>query len=100
MTGKICKHIARFYPGIAGNPAIFWKFSSTQLPAGHELQQQDSQSGDKCHHNIFNVSDKSAKDILKQVQENDFTGFNICDENNNCRQLNQNDIEELIKAQQ
>jgi len=45
-------------------PALIWPIESEELPA-HEKQFDDSQ-GDPCHYNLLNISNKDARDFLKQ----------------------------------
>lgn len=58
-----CAHIYEYY-GDRPMPALIWPIESEELPA-HEKQFDDSQ-GDPCHYNLLNISNKDARDFLKQ----------------------------------
>ena len=73
-----CQHIRRFYEQIVDEPPIFWEFSPESLFTNVTLEQQDSDTGDVCHYNIKNLTDKNAKKVFKQEQRNSFSGMNIC----------------------
>ena len=69
----ICDHIAAYYPErVTGKPPIFWKFAVGILPEGWAIEQQTSESGDVCHYNIVNVSDRQLRAILGDASLDDF----------------------------
>jgi hypothetical protein len=73
----ICEHVRKYfsgYPGIVGEPPIFWKFKSDIFPQGHHLVASAGKPGD-CHYNVEGVPDGALWQIFenKQVSE-----FSIC----------------------
>ena len=88
-----CQHIGRFYEQITDGQPIFWEFSSERLFASATLEQQDSNTGDVCHYNIKNLTDKDAKKTFIQEQSNSFFGINTCNrEDGSHRQFTLQDI--------
>ena len=64
-----CAHIARWYQDLSGQPAIFWWFTSAQLPNGSvHIEEEPSKTGDECHRNIHGLSAGRAKKFFKRVQ--------------------------------
>jgi len=61
---SICQHLRTFYA--KREPVILWRFSTDILPGGGRVEQEDSSSGDPCHHNIVGLSVKTAHDIFIQ----------------------------------
>jgi hypothetical protein len=88
----ICNHIRLFYGTVASTPPIFWCFSTEILPAGYQLEQEDSPIGDDCHYNIKGLPDKQAKRLFKPYA-GDLNNFSIC-ENGTFRPLTRQDVEE------
>ena len=46
---------------------MYWKLNPDILPEECQFEQIDSTSGDKCHHNIKNLSDTKARQIIKHL---------------------------------
>lgn len=66
----VCKHIPTFYSNFDGNPVIFCKISLETLKEfggceNLELINTPSDSGDDCHRDILNVSDKVCRKFFK-----------------------------------
>ena len=72
-----CDHIRKYYQSIAGEPPVFWQFSTDILPDHCRLEQQDTPSGDHCHYNILGLTDRQAKRLFKE-QTQDLSGLFIC----------------------
>jgi len=93
QSGKsVADHVRQYYqcyPGIVGEPPIFWKFdTSVTLPAGHVVQQVTSDSGDICHHDVKGLDDS----VLWGVFETkDISDFSICT-NGGYRQVTEAEI--------
>src|SRR5665213_2565977 len=81
---SICEHIRKFYPNTGGDPAIFWVFPQTAIPAGGTLVPIPSDTGDDCHHDITGLSDKQLRGFLKSSSLPD---YQICDPAIGARQL-------------
>src|SRR3990172_9450170 len=77
-SGCPCNHIQRFYADIAHGDIIYLEFHSSILPMTCTIQQQDSNTDDKCHYNISGITEKIAKAILPK----DIGSFKICDDAN------------------
>ena len=71
-TKSICKHIRKYYPSIAGTPIIFWKIDSNTPPTCCNFVQSPSTTGDECHYNIENLSDKEARKIIRNQPPSSF----------------------------
>lgn len=71
-SSTICGHISEYYARIASEPPIFWEVDEQILPSTCNIVQQESNTGDLCHHNIYGVSDKEARNIIKNVPVQDF----------------------------
>lgn len=83
-TGCVCDHIQRYYGSVSGDPPIYWEIPPNLLPENCEFQQTPSASGDDCHHNILNVTNQEAREIL--LKSNMFAEFYLC-ENKECSRL-------------
>ena len=79
-TGSICAHISKHYPGVGGDPAVFWEFDSGLIPSQCRIEQVDSDTGDKCHHEIKGVSKTSLNRVLRDLRKTwDIGQLSICD---------------------
>ena len=72
----MCEHIRVYYKNVAKEPPIFWEFDSDIIPQEANIKQKKSRSGDKCHHNIINLSDSKARRIFSQNCRHE--NINIC----------------------
>jgi hypothetical protein len=88
---SICDHARRFYPTVASEPPIYWRFAEAVFPAGTPIVQETSDSGDECHHNVEGMSDKALKKIFKAV---DFHAFEVC-QNGHASRLTDADVKRL-----
>ncbi len=84
----LCDHIRRYYPGITGEPPIFWRFDSSVLPVSHRVETQPSTSGDDCHRNIHGVTDGSYRAVIINIA---VSNYSICCEGGT-RDLTENDL--------
>jgi hypothetical protein len=57
---------------------MFWEFNPSAIFAGCRLVQEDSTTGDPCHHNLLAVSDKAARNHF--VKAINYTAFQVCTE--------------------
>ena len=57
-NGTECQHIRRFYSKISGDPVVFWRLQTSELPEKTSLESKPSSTGDDCHMNVKNMSDK------------------------------------------
>ena len=88
-----CEHIREFYDErVCGQPPVFWRIPVDTLPDGCSLEQQTTETGDHCHHNIVGITDKQCREILKSVP---VTDYEVCDEDGH-RSVTH---EELVEAQ-
>lgn len=55
--------------------------------------QVESDTGDKCHHNLIGLSELEARDLFKQAQ---LDQFQICTETNDHRPLTQIDVDTWV----
>ena len=89
---SVCVHIVTFYPDtVSGDPAIYWEFDTAILPNPHRLEQQTTPSGDVCHYNIHDLSDKQLKTEFRIVSVSEMS---ICDGGAD-RPLTYDDVEAL-----
>jgi hypothetical protein len=51
---------------------VFWVFDSSILSAEHKIVQRDSDTGDKCHHEIEGGPNKFFGKLIKKVPFGDF----------------------------
>ena len=64
----ICEHIRQFYESsVGGDRPIFWEFTEEILPAGYRIEQTHQQRDDKCHHDIFDISNNQQRRIAKAL---------------------------------
>ena len=75
-SGTLCAHIARFYPNVGGDPAVFRIFEPSELPNSAHFDREKSDSGDECHHNVRGVTNNQLKKVLEDWGSE---GFQICD---------------------
>ena len=64
---------------IPEDPPIYWQFEEEILPAKCRIEQVTTASGDECHHNIYDLSIKQAKNVLKNNAATE--NMRICDGN-------------------
>jgi hypothetical protein len=69
-------------------PFIYWEFSGTILPPTCRISQEDSDTGDRCHHVIYQLKGKPAERLFPK----NLDAFNICDQENNTRILTLEDM--------
>jgi hypothetical protein len=93
-TSTICNHLRKYYSSVDTPPHIFWVFNRDIIPKDCDFIQRDSDTGDKCHYDIVNLSAKKAKKIFNKYNYNGLKNFQICD-NNHPRQLEQADLSKL-----
>jgi hypothetical protein len=74
----ICNHIRIFYSLVAVEPIIYWPFDSSILGTKAILINRKSNTGDICHYDIENLSDKETRDIFRNHASN----ANLCICNN------------------
>lgn len=83
--GLICAHIARYYPNVGGDPAIFVIIESGELPEGATVAQTPSATpeqvaagleDDECHHEVDGVGNGALKRALMQIP---LERYMICD---------------------
>ena len=90
---SVCSHLKQYYVSVDEPPHVFWPFEDKIIPSKCKFVQKDSDSGDKCHYVIENMSDKQAKRLFNQHGNlpNNLKKLKICD---NClpRQLKDSDI--------
>src|SRR5436190_1074987 len=65
-SGAVCAHLRNQYPGIAGEPPIFWKMPQNFLPNTASFVSSPSTGGDPCHSNITGLSEKVARRLFKK----------------------------------
>jgi hypothetical protein len=54
---SICDHIRKFYKSnVAGDPALFWIFESSDLPQSAVLDPNAFRNEDPCHDNVQNLT--------------------------------------------
>ena len=73
----ICEHIRTYYPTAASEPPIFWIFSTDILPQPSILVSTISTTGDECHYDIRQLSDKQRRDVFETHAHN-IAGLSIC----------------------
>ena len=76
-SGTICSHIAKFYASTAGDPATFWEFSKEQLPEQAQVVQEESATGDLCHHDIRGLTTKQERSFFLPFSDQ-FEQFETC----------------------
>ncbi len=57
---------------------MFWIFDDNILPDGCTLDQNTSKSGDECHYNIKNMTNKEARKIIVNQSPSDIL---VCNNN-------------------
>jgi hypothetical protein len=60
---------------VIDNPIMLWIFEYSILPKGCNLKQNSSDTGDECHYNIRNLSDREARKI---IVGQDLSAFSVC----------------------
>jgi len=68
--GRTCSHVRKYYGPVAGEPVIFWMFSTDIFPSCCRLVQQTSETGDICHYNLVGLSQGDAKQIFRAHTSN------------------------------
>lgn len=94
-SGDICQHCAKFYSAVAGTPIIYWEIPNEFLEDGCHLEQETTESGDFCHHNIRGLTDSRARKIIIKVPIEELS---ICTDNG-LRQMTKDDLDVLVKPQ-
>lgn len=88
---SVSEHIRTYYAGIAGEPIVFLIIEDRALPVGYTIRQTPSdpmgQNDDKCHHEIFGVSNKN----LKKLRKRPINEYHVCD-NGGHRNLTEQDV--------
>jgi len=72
----ICSHIRTFYATVTGEPIVYWPFDSSILGTKAILEKRESNTGDICHYDIKNLSNKEAKEIFREHAKSN--NFFIC----------------------
>jgi hypothetical protein len=75
---------------VTDEPPVFWRIPPEIIPHGCNIKQKTGPTGDACHHEIFGLTKKQARDIFKKFWDTP-VNFNICNDNN-CRPLTKEDI--------
>lgn len=75
----ICNHISNFYSIVAGEPIVYWEFDSSILGQNARLVNIISSTGDICHYDIENLSNKESRDIFRDHALN--ANLRICNKN-------------------
>jgi len=86
-----------YYKSVDEPPHIIWIFTRDILPDDCKISQKDSDTGDKCHYVIVNLSDNKAKKIFNKygnIPDNLDTLY-ICD-NGRPRKLEKSDINNFL----
>jgi hypothetical protein len=92
-SGTICAHIDKFYPGVGGRPAVFWRFDDSQIDAACWIEQTDGGNNDDCHHEIKAGTKNALNNILRRYRKAwKINDLSICDGENGERPLTQADI--------
>jgi hypothetical protein len=67
-----CNHAKKFYPKpVRGVPTVFWLFDDALLPPGHSIVPDTPPCKDKCHCNIFSVSEEDMMEICEAIDPKD-----------------------------
>ena len=92
----VCNHLAKYYLSVDEPPHIFWPFDDKIIPNKTDIVQSDSESGDKCHYVIENLTNGEAKLIFNKYGNlpDNITDLKIC-ENEFSRQLEDSDLAPL-----
>ena len=81
-SGSVCTHIARYYPNLAGQRSVFWRFEladSFERPLPRECAVT-GKTGDVCHRNLrCFASRQSPRKVFREVAKT-FQGLYVCPE--------------------
>jgi hypothetical protein len=84
---SICDHARKYYrdTNTVGEPPIFWRFDGEILPNPRCVEEQPTKSGDKCHRNIYGITDKVLQKLFKWSDQSrtklrELSEFTICAE--------------------
>ena len=75
VSHNVCRHIGNFYPRIAGTPIVVWEIPNEKIPSFCRIEQGVSDTGDECHHEIFDWERSDAEKTIKNVS---VTDLEIC----------------------
>jgi hypothetical protein len=75
---SVCEHARLYYSAVSSDPPVFWQFDSAILPAGVQLVEEVSESGDDCHINIKGLTKRESKKFFKRLQKHSVLTFWIC----------------------
>ena len=75
-SGLICEHLATFYPGVGGDPAVFMLVDDGEWPVGSNITPTVLENNDECHREVDGVSNGQ---LQRLFQSRDWHGFLICD---------------------
>jgi hypothetical protein len=91
-SGLICEHIRKFYPHVAGQPAVFCRLQDADFPDGAHLIESLSDRGDDCHRELDRIGNGALKRHFraKRAWEN----FFICSDEG-ARKLEEADLDTL-----
>lgn len=74
---NVCSHIAKYYsPAVAGNPPFFWRVQSHAFPKVVEIVQKDSDTGDRCHQELFKYPRNQRRKVMPGLT---IAQFEVCD---------------------
>ena len=100
-SGSLCSHIRRYYPNVAGDPAVYWLFdpsvfgerdtdwsllgTPSQPPAGIPVDEH-------CHYEITEFCEKHVRKCFVSIA-GDLNKFSVCNTDDTCRVLRRDDVE-------
>lgn len=87
--GVICVHSRDYYASVTGEPPVFYIIGELELPEGATLKETLSDTGDECHREVENVSNKKLYKTFKNRRS--FELFYTC-ENNTVRPVTTDDV--------
>lgn len=89
-SGSICAHIAKFYPNLTGDPAVFCMLENQDAPKDARFDETLSDTNDKCHREIDGVSNSAVKKFYhgRRSLEN----FSVCIGDGSYRKLQADDV--------
>jgi len=93
-SGSLCDHIRHYYPGIGGEPPVFWRFDDSALTEPCVIEQVDGPNGDKCHYEIKSKTSRKAlnKSLRSHSKGWEISDLTICDAVLGQRQLTLEDL--------
>ena len=84
-------HTAVLLKQHSGDPPVFLRLSVKDLPSGHTLVAEASDTGDDCHYLIQNLPKNYDRTLVKSKRI--LGDFEICDQGGGTRALTMEDIE-------